>query len=190
MDFTVYITLLPIVFMMHDFEELIFLKPWLGRNREMLYQRFPALARKILPHLDRLSTNAFALAVAEEFVLLSVITYTAVLFEYYYVWFAALAAFTVHLLVHIGQWLVLRRYIPAIVTSLLSLPYCLYTLYLFCRESRIGPAEGLLWSAGGLILMVLNLLLAHRLGTRLDAWLSVTAAPRPVPARKSNQSLR
>lgn len=36
-----YLYLLPIVFMIHEFEEIIMLPTWLDKNKAMLYMRFP-----------------------------------------------------------------------------------------------------------------------------------------------------
>ncbi|MBI2332821.1 MAG: HXXEE domain-containing protein [Chloroflexi bacterium] len=63
--------LLPAVFMFHDFEEIIMVRPWLQKNTPLLRERFPKLAERVLPQLESLSTSAFALAVAEEFILLT-----------------------------------------------------------------------------------------------------------------------
>ena len=38
---------LPAMFLLHDAEEVLFLPPWLRRNRELLARRFPQLARRI-----------------------------------------------------------------------------------------------------------------------------------------------
>ncbi len=43
---------LPAMFLLHDAEEVLFLPPWLRRNRELLARRFPQLARRMLPHFD------------------------------------------------------------------------------------------------------------------------------------------
>jgi hypothetical protein len=49
-------------------------------------ERFPSLATRVLPHLERLSTSSLALAVAEEFLLLSAVTYFAVEYRLYAGW--------------------------------------------------------------------------------------------------------
>jgi uncharacterized membrane protein YjjP (DUF1212 family) len=41
-------------------------------------------------------------------------------------WYCCLIAFGLHLIVHIIQFLVIRKYIPVIVTSVLCLPYCIW----------------------------------------------------------------
>ena len=46
---------LPAMFLLHDAEEVLFLSPWLRRNRELLARRFPQLARRMLLHFDGIS---------------------------------------------------------------------------------------------------------------------------------------
>lgn len=48
------------MFLLHDAEEVLFLPPWLRRNRELLARRFPQLARRMLPHFDGISPPPLA----------------------------------------------------------------------------------------------------------------------------------
>ncbi len=48
-DIKVMVWLYPILFMFHDFEEIIFMQSWINRNRNYLYNRFPVFTR-LDPH--------------------------------------------------------------------------------------------------------------------------------------------
>jgi len=165
---TTIVWLLPIVFMLHDFEEIIFFKSWLNKNKAYLAKRFPQIPQWVWTHADSLSTPAFALAVAEEFVLLSLIVWGSVLWGNYVLWLAAFMGFFIHLLVHLGQWVVLRRYIPAIVTTFPSLTYGAYVLYTLVTHHLFQISEMALWALVGLGILVPNLVVAHKLGAWLD----------------------
>lgn len=165
---TFIICLFPIVFMFHDFEEIIFFKPWINKNNAYLRERFPKLSKNFLPRFESLSTSGFALAVAEEFVLLSFITYGSIYFDNYYLWFAAFMGFFIHLIIHVVQWIILRKYIPAIITSLISLPYCLYTFIQILEINMFKLFEIVLWTFVGLLVIGINVLFAHKLGEKLD----------------------
>lgn len=115
---------LPAMFLLHDAEEVLFLPPWLRRNRELLARRFPQLARRMLPHFDGISPLRFAAMAAEELVLLVAVTACAALAGCYYPWLALFLAFGMHLLIHLGQWAVVGRYVPVITTSLPCLACC------------------------------------------------------------------
>jgi hypothetical protein len=97
------IALLPIVFMLHDFEELIMMKPWLEENEPKLIARFPKVAMKIVSHYKALGESAFTLIVAEEFLVISIITGMTITHQTYWLWFAALMGFALHLVIHVGQ---------------------------------------------------------------------------------------
>jgi len=83
----------PMVFMLHDFEEIIMLKPWITKNASDLQERFSRLASRLLPHFESLSTSSFAFAVAEAFMFLSVLAYLTVEFELYAIGTGLLLAF-------------------------------------------------------------------------------------------------
>lgn len=172
MDLNFLVALLPIAFMLHDFEEIIFFKPWLKKNEDILLSRFPVLSRHILPHFKKISTSGFALAVAEQFVLLSLITYTSIWIESYYVWFAVFMAFSIHLIIHVFQWMVFRKYIPTIITSILILPYCIYTFMEFIKAKILSINEIFIWTIIGITMMLVNLAIAHRLALKFSVWVS------------------
>ncbi|MGP1447965.1 MAG: HXXEE domain-containing protein [Candidatus Limimorpha sp.] len=118
------------MFMIHDFEEIIMFKPWLVKNRSEKKRRFSKLDTFFTKkRIYSLSTSGFAVAVLHEFVLISVITILSLWYENYHWWFAAFSAYFIHLLIHVRQLVIWRKYIPVILTSVISLPYCVYTLY-------------------------------------------------------------
>ena len=168
-NYSIIIWLFPIVFMIHDFEEIIFFKSWINKNKNYLSEKFPKISKRFLPRLEKLSTSAFSLAVAEEFVLFSLITFASVIFDNYVLWLAAFMGFFVHLLIHLGQWIILKRYIPAIWTTFLALIYCIYTLYEVVFKNNIFQvSEIVLWTIIGLVLLGVNLIFAHKLAEMYD----------------------
>lgn len=165
------IWLLPIIFMIHDFEEIIFMKPWIEKNRADLARRFPAISQKILPHYDSLTSSAFSLIVAEEFILISVVALITMLYQTYGLWFAVLMGFSIHLVVHIAQWLVFGRYVPVIVTSLLALPYVIYASVLYMSSKIISGPVMIVLSILGLLGVIFNYLFATWIARRFNDWL-------------------
>jgi len=86
-----------------------------------------------MPRFENMSIPAFA--VAEEFILLSIITISSVLLDNYLLWFGVFMGFFMHLLIHLAQWLILRKYIPVIYTTIISLVYCLFSLRYILKEN-------------------------------------------------------
>lgn len=50
----------PLLFIFHDFEEIIFMKSWLNKSRGRLTKRFPTMAPSLYGHFDRITAEAFA----------------------------------------------------------------------------------------------------------------------------------
>ena len=168
MDFKIIVWLLPIVFMIHDFEEIIFFKSWIMKNKEYLSEKFPRLSKRLLFRLEKMSVPAFSLAVAEEFVLLSIVTVLSVVFESYLLWLGIFMGFFIHLLVHLVQWIALRKYLPAIYTSIASLLYCFFSLNYILKNKLFEINEIVIWTFIGFGVVVLNIILAHKLAELFD----------------------
>ncbi|MBI5950243.1 MAG: HXXEE domain-containing protein [Chloroflexi bacterium] len=163
--------LLPIVFMFHDFEEIIMFKPWLDANRENLERRFPKWAARALAEQSKMSTSAFAFAVAEEFIVLSALTLLAVELELYPFWVGMMLGFFIHLLVHMGQFIVYRKYVPVILTSLPSGIYCLVALHDLNLQHPLDWELVAIWTLLSLIIIGANLALALKLAAKFGMWL-------------------
>jgi hypothetical protein len=163
--------LFPSVFMVHEFEEIIGFRPWWERNRAALLKRYPHTGQRFRVLYDPLSTSSFAFAVAEEFVLVSVLTFLSVLFGWTSFFAGLVIAYLIHLGVHIGQFLVWRRYVPMIATSLLTAPYGLYVLYELSQRQEITAPQTILAALIVTPIVFLNLVGVLRLARRFEQWL-------------------
>ena len=155
---------LPLVFMLHDFEELIGAEPWLRANRAALLQRFPRLAPRLVAQLERMAGAPFTYSVFLLFALLTLLSFYTALCGDYRLWYGVLAVFTAHLLVHLLQWALWRRYIPCIITSLLALPYGFWAL---AQDFPLSAAEKWHWSGVAALLIAALLALLHFFMPRL-----------------------
>lgn len=163
--------LLPVVFMFHDFEEIIMFKPWLTANLPKLEKRLPKWASRAVADQSKMSTSGFALAVAEEFIVLSALTLLAVELELYAFWAGMMLGFFIHLLVHVGQFAAYRGYVPVILTSLPSGLYCLIALHDLNFSHPLDWGLVAVWTLASLLIIGVNLALALRLAVKFDAWL-------------------
>ncbi len=162
---------LPLVFMIHDFEEIIMFRLWLDKNHAELKQRFPKFERFLSQRqVFDLSTSAFAVAVFHEFILIATITVISLINNFYHLWFGAFAVYTLHLFVHIVQWLIYRKYVPVIITSLLTLPYCVYAFFVFVGTINTTPLTMLLWMIIGIIATIISFPSAFYLADKFEKW--------------------
>lgn len=168
-DINLMIWLFPILFIFHDFEEIIFMEWWVSKNSQYLSERFPRLSKKLLPHFDNITTSSFALGVAEEFILISIITVVSYVTNWYILWVGFFIAFTLHLIIHCFQGLIFGKYIPAIITSIISLPICIYIINYVIS---LFPLKAIvLYSILAFIIMVGNLILVHKGMNTFSKWL-------------------
>jgi hypothetical protein len=154
--------------MLHDFEEIIFFKTWINKNKYDLKEKYPKIAKRFLARLEKLSTQGFAVAIAEEFILLSLITLGSTLFNNYLLWLAVFMGFFIHLLIHLGQTIILKRYIPGIITTFFALIYCIYGLHEIITNNIFSTSQIIFWTIIGIGLVGINLLFAHKLGEIFD----------------------
>lgn len=159
------VSLFPIVFMVHEFEEIIGFKPWVVKDGLWIAKKFPKAAKQITLY-ERLSVPAFALAVLEEFVLVGLVTVLALTLQWYSAWIAVFMGFSLHILMHIGQWIVVGKYIPIAVTSLLSLPYIVWGIYKIYSQYSISMI--VFCFIIGTIVLIVNLRFVHKLALQFD----------------------
>ena len=163
--------LFPSVFMLHEFEEIIGFRPWWDQNRNALLKRYPRVGQRLRLQYDPLSTSSFALVVAEEFVLVSVLTLLCVLFGWTSFFAGLVIAYLIHLGVHTGQFLLWRRYVPIIATSLLTAPYGICVLYVLSQRREITVSQVVIAALIATPFFFLNLIGILRLVRRFELWL-------------------
>nr|AWI66796.1 hypothetical protein [Piromyces sp.] len=128
MEMEKYVWLFPIIFIIHDMEEIIGLGIWLRKNKELLDEKYSFITKTY----KNFSTEGFSLAVFEELLICVLISLLALLTNneiMWYIWFGGFIGCTIHFVVHIGQSVILRQYIPALATSIIFLPISIYIIY-------------------------------------------------------------
>ena len=132
-----------------------------------------------------MSTSAFALAVAEEFIILSALTLLAVELELYPFWAGMMLGFFIHLLVHVGQFAIYRGYVPVILTSLPSGLYCLIALHDLNVYQPLDWKLVAIWTLVSLVIIGANLALALNMAAKFETWLG-----KNFPERKLNMEMK
>lgn len=164
MDGLILIIGFPMVFLIHELEEIYYQREWMLNHYEELEERFPK-AKPIIEYLLKLNTKVFALAALEEFVIIflasspekEIIPFGS------YIWEAAFIAFSLHLFVHVILGIVIRGYVPGLVTSVLFIPGAWWGIKNFCLRGG-SYSEFAIYTISGVVFMLLNLLFVHWLG--------------------------
>ena len=167
--------LLPLVFVIHDGEEILTMPRWIAGHRPLLDRiahESPA-ARRVVANLPT-TTAQVAIAVAVELAVFLLATGLLAVdprpgFALYF-YAAVLGVFTAHSLTHLGQTALLRAYTPGVVTAVLLVPLIGVVIYkrLFAA-GLLSRRSALLSAAAGVLGMVPALLAAHFVGRMLGA---------------------
>lgn len=168
-----YVLLFIALFMFHEMEEICGFSVWLERNMAMLKKKYPFWAKEYEFH----STEGFAAAVYEEFIVLLIVSFICIGVESYGLWFGMLLGFTGHLIVHIIFSIVIRQYIPALITSVLVIVPCVLLIFNVLNAINVGIVF-VIFALVGLILMALNLKLSHLLMNAVTKKLYENKAPK------------
>jgi hypothetical protein len=155
--------LFPIVFMCHEFEEIIGLPIWFQRNRAILCDRFPKAGARLVAHVERTSPSGFALIIAQEFAIVSLVTVLGAVAGFYHLYAGFVVAFLLHLVVHVVQFAIWRGYIPAIFTVILTAPFGAWVLVRLWQAGDLMPSRLLVVSVIAAIFAFANLIGMHRL---------------------------
>lgn len=150
--------MLPLLFLIHDMEEIVFAKSWC---RKAMKQHIPL---PVTPFGNGKSTSGMALAVYEELLILLLATAIGNLTGFYGLWFGMFAANILHLVVFHILLLQLsyRSYVPGVITAWLTILPCCFILYLAQKILAYSPARILLWSVIGFVITFVNLKILHK----------------------------
>ncbi|MGE5628908.1 MAG: HXXEE domain-containing protein [Solirubrobacterales bacterium] len=162
--------LFPILFIFHDLEEIILIKWWIRKNKVFLSEKFPKLSKRILPHFDNITTAAFSLGVAEEFIIITMVTVVSYITSWYNLWAGLFFAFFLHLVIHCAQGIIAFKYIPSLVTSIMCLPLCIYISRIIMETLTVNII--IIYTVSSFIIMIINLAVIHKVMENFSRWSS------------------
>jgi len=157
------IWLFPIVFMIHEFEEIIFMKWWIDKNKAHVLNKYPKLGKQVFGQFDALSTESFSLIIAEEFLIVSLIVVYSSFTSNYDLYTGLILAYSIHLLTHLVQSIVLRSYTPAIITTILTGIFCAYAFFEIRNADLLTFNRTLIYTIVLTVIVFLNLKIMHGL---------------------------
>lgn len=156
-----------IVFMLHDLEEIIMLDPWMKKNRSFALKKIPSGMRGKAARILDIKSYQFAVAVLLEFIVFIPVTFIAVERGQYFMFLAFNSVLLLHVFMHVGQSIILRRYTIGVVSAVvLVLPYTVYLFYRLTSEGIVTWGQ-ILWSALAGLVLIPMVWIGHELGKRL-----------------------
>ena len=137
--------MLPILFILHDFEEMIVMPLWKIRHHQKL-------ATFKIPFFGSVTQgSAFAVGVLEEFIILLLISGFCQLTHNSLLYLSFVVAYTSHFIIHYIMCLQFRGYVPGVVTVTLELPMVLMIIF------HYWPSDSSLLSAISYILVAISI---------------------------------
>jgi len=156
-----------VVFLLHDLEEIIWVEPWIKKNRIRVMTKVPARMKRSIGSMFNITSSQFAVAVLIEFLVFIPFTFVAAEQGKFFLFIAFNAIFLVHVFTHLGQSLYLKMYTPGVISAvIIVLPYTVYVFNRLLHEGLITWGELLLSLPVGLILIPI-VLLGHEVGKRI-----------------------
>ncbi|BAQ23311.1 HXXEE domain-containing protein [Streptococcus troglodytae] len=115
--------MLPILFILHDFEEMIFMPLWKKRH----HQKLMTFKKPFFGSVTQ--GSAFAVGVLEEFIILLFISGLCQMTHNTLLYLSFVIAYTSHFTIHYIMCLRFKGYVPGVVTASLELPVVLMIVF-------------------------------------------------------------
>jgi hypothetical protein len=164
--------LLPVFFMIHDFEEIIMMEPWAAKYGDRIRKRFPGFGPKLMSEVESRTTASMAFAVAIIFTVLSLLVFIAVWFNLKSLWMGILLAYSIHIIIHFAQAIMVSGYVPVLIGGAVSFIYCLFAFYYMNANYQLDWLEIGLWAAGLIGLLAISAVPIFRLASVFNRWLT------------------
>lgn len=134
--------LFPIAFLIHDFEEIIFVETWFKRNYNKVEPLVPHRMKGLFQVMSKTTAARFSIPVFMQFILYIVACFIAIEGNYFPLFVGLNVVFFLHIFAHIGQSVFLKTYALGVGTAVvISFPYSVYLFYRLIDEQIIQFAD-------------------------------------------------
>ena len=151
-----------VLFMIHEFEEIIFIKKFIEKNKVLKNMKNELFVKKKESYP---STETTSLMIAQEFIILSTILFIASEFRMYEIVLSLFIVYIAHLVPHIYDALRYRKFSPGSRTSFIIFPLGILMIWnvILNKEINFVIIIG--------FLMILNLMFLHKISKKIDKYL-------------------
>ncbi len=137
--------LFPSLFMLHELEEIV----WMPSFVKKISIQYPN--NRILTYY---TPFAFNFIVLEQFLILMTSLYLSYQFNNYSIYASIIIAYIYHVLGHLIQTVVIRKYVPGLLTGILT------SLFALCNLKNEFPMKLYSYSLFTLLVIILNLVVS------------------------------
>ena len=157
-----------VLFMIHEFEEIIFIKKFIEKNKVLKDMKNELFVKKkeSYPY-----TETTSLMIAEEFIILSTLLFIASEFRMYEIVLSLFIVYIAHLVPHIYDALRYRKFSPGSRTSFIIFPLGILIIWDVILNKEINLVIFILCVIIIEFLMILNLIFLHKISKKIDKYL-------------------
>ena len=137
--------LFPALFMLHELEEIV----WMPSFVKKLSAQFPD--NRILSYYTPFAFNSIVL---EQFLILLLSLFLSYRYNNYTIYATIVIAYIYHVFGHLIQTLVIRKYVPGLLTGILT------SLFTLCNLKNVIPIKLYSYSLFTLLVIILNLVVS------------------------------
>lgn len=157
-----------VLFMIHEFEEIIFIKKFIEKNKVIKDMKNELFVKKKESYP---STETTSLMIAQEFIILSTLLFIASEFRMYEIVLSLFIVYIVHLVPHIYDALRYRKFSPGSRTSFIIFPLGILMIWNVILNKEINFVIFILCVIIIGFLMILNLMFLHKISKKIDKYL-------------------
>ncbi|WP_057745209.1 HXXEE domain-containing protein [Liquorilactobacillus capillatus] len=149
--------ILPILFILHDFEEIICVPLWKRRHQQLL-------ANMEKPFFGRVTNGqAFSVGVLEEMLILIVVSIICSLSHNYTLYLAFIIVYTFHFVMHYKMCFSIKSYVPGVVSATIQLPFMIWLITSYWTLSQASILNLIIYLVPAFFIVFINLLIMHKL---------------------------
>ncbi|BBM44441.1 hypothetical protein JMUB4039_0481 [Leptotrichia trevisanii] len=158
-----------VLFMIHEFEEIIFIKKFIEKNKIVKHMKNELFLKK---KENYPSTETISLMIAEEFIISSILLFTASEFNIYEIVLSLFIVYIVHLIPHMYDAVKYRKFSPGSRTSFVIFPLGILIIWNIILNTEINLFILILCVVIIGFLLISNLLFLHRTSRKINKYLS------------------
>ncbi len=158
-----------VLFMIHEFEEIIFIKKFIEKNKIVKHMKNELFLKK---KENYPSTETISLMIAEEFIISSILLFIASEFNIYEIVLSLFIVYIVHLIPHMYDAVKYRKFSPGSRTSFVIFPLGILIIWNIILNTEINLFILILCVVIIGFLLISNLLFLHRTSRKINKYLS------------------
>lgn len=162
----------PIIFMLHDFEEIIMAEVWGKRYEKAISIAWPKGKPFALDYVHCCKTPTFSIGVEILFLFFSLISLFSTIFQNYFVWYSTFLGIALHMIyIHMFICIRFRHYVPGVITSIIFLVPSAWLLFTAKKILNYDISTILLAGLLGIVLTIILIPALHKLMGPFSRWL-------------------